>query len=310
MPLISAAALLLDEVARVGSIRRAAERLNTSASAVNRQILNLEADYGMPLFERLPRGVRLTAAGETLVAEVRRWRHDEERAKQHLQELQGLRRGHVFVGLTECVAFSFMAKVMGRVHQRHPGMTFDLTMAGTDEISTRLIAKTIDVGIAFNMPRRPDIHFVRTWDAPLGLVVSSDHPLAGLASVNITDCVGYTLILPDFSLAFRTLVENALSRAGIRSVAVITTNSTLLMKKLLVDTDHVALLGKIDVFEEVAAGTLRFLPLSGAGRSESLSVCVYQPGSSAMADTVAQAFCEEIGIEGTPAGTAREYAGR
>jgi DNA-binding transcriptional LysR family regulator len=264
MPLISPAALLLDEVARVGSIRRAAERLNTSASAVNRQILNLEADYGVPLFERLPRGVRLTAAGETLVAEVRRWRRDEERAIQHLQQLRGLRRGHVSIALVEAIAFSFLPRIMQRAHERYPGMTFDLTMAGTEDIIGRLMAKTADVGVAFNMPRRPDIRFIRTWDEPLGLVVARDHPLAERASVYITDCVGYTLILPDYSLAFRTLVENALSKAAIRSVAMITTNSTLLMKKLLANSGHVALLGKLDVIEELAAGTLRFLPLSGS----------------------------------------------
>jgi hypothetical protein len=64
MPLLSQAARLVDEVARNGSIRRAAARVNASPSAVNRQILNLEAELGVALFERLPNGMRLTAAGD------------------------------------------------------------------------------------------------------------------------------------------------------------------------------------------------------------------------------------------------------
>src|SRR4051812_35299240 len=53
----------VDAVARCGSIRKAAEALNVASSALNRQILDLEADLGSPLFERLPRGVRVTSAG-------------------------------------------------------------------------------------------------------------------------------------------------------------------------------------------------------------------------------------------------------
>ena len=61
----------LDEVVRSGSIRKAAERLNVAASAINRQVLTLERELGGPLFERLPRRMRLTAMGELLILHVR-----------------------------------------------------------------------------------------------------------------------------------------------------------------------------------------------------------------------------------------------
>ncbi len=56
------------EVARAGSIRKAAGVLNVAASALNRQILNLEAQLGSPLFDRLPGGMRLTVAGNSCCA--------------------------------------------------------------------------------------------------------------------------------------------------------------------------------------------------------------------------------------------------
>ena len=62
--------LILDTVARAGSIRKAAERLRIASTALNRTILNVEKDLGTPLFERLARGVRLTAAGEVLIANL------------------------------------------------------------------------------------------------------------------------------------------------------------------------------------------------------------------------------------------------
>src|SRR5258708_4355534 len=80
VPLISPAASWLVVVAKVGSIRRAAAQLNVSASAVDRQILKLEAEYGAQLFERLPRGLRPTVAGGVLVAEIERWQQEHDRA--------------------------------------------------------------------------------------------------------------------------------------------------------------------------------------------------------------------------------------
>lgn len=62
----------LDAMARTGSIGKAAEKLHVASTALNRKILELEQEIGTPLFERLPRGVGLTAAGELLVAAVRR----------------------------------------------------------------------------------------------------------------------------------------------------------------------------------------------------------------------------------------------
>ncbi len=65
--LVPASLRYIDQVARSGSIQKAAKELNVAASAIDRQILLLEQDMGVELFERLPRGMRLTAAGDALV---------------------------------------------------------------------------------------------------------------------------------------------------------------------------------------------------------------------------------------------------
>src|SRR6202165_35778 len=83
----------VDEVARTGSIRKAADHLNVTASAVNRRIMDLEEELGAQLFERRPRGVRLTAAGEVLVHYLREQDGEVERMKSQIEDLKGLRRG-------------------------------------------------------------------------------------------------------------------------------------------------------------------------------------------------------------------------
>ena len=83
----------VDEVARTGSIRKAADQLNVTASAVNRRIMDLEDELGTLIFERRPRGVRLTAAGEVFVSYLRQQDGDVDRMRSQIAESKGLRRG-------------------------------------------------------------------------------------------------------------------------------------------------------------------------------------------------------------------------
>ena len=69
----------VDQVARSGSVQGAAKELHGAASAVNRQVLGLERELGVPLFERLPRAMRPTYSGDAIATLARRWRDDERR---------------------------------------------------------------------------------------------------------------------------------------------------------------------------------------------------------------------------------------
>ena len=85
----------IEAVMRAGSIRKAAEDLNITGSALNRRIQNFEADFGAQIFERLPRGMRLNPAGELLIQHFRAQRSDLRRIQSLVNDLNGERRGHV-----------------------------------------------------------------------------------------------------------------------------------------------------------------------------------------------------------------------
>ncbi|WP_158814653.1 LysR family transcriptional regulator [Methylocapsa sp. S129] len=275
MPLISPAALLVDEVARFGSIRRAAERLNASASAVNRQILNLEAELGAPLFERMPRGVRLTAAGEVVVDDVRRWRRELERATGRIRELKGLQRGHVAIGVMECFVAGVLPRTIGALQRRHPGVTVEVFIGGTEQILERLAAQTIDVALCFNPPTRPHVTAMLKLSARPGLVASCDHPVAQKKSIRLSDCARYSFVMPDRSLGLRRVADDALRRAGIEPLAVVATNSTSLIKALISEGGHLAILSYMDVLAEVEAGRLSFVSIEDIRLpAEELLLCV------------------------------------
>ncbi|EQD34685.1 transcriptional regulator, LysR family, partial [mine drainage metagenome] len=119
--MLERAAHYFDEVGRRGSIRKAAERLHIAPSAVDRQILQLEARIGAPLFERLPKGLRMTAAGELLLETIRRWKREYEVLQAQIRDLQGLCSGEVSIALVEG-ATEFMTDTLRQFRTRYPGI--------------------------------------------------------------------------------------------------------------------------------------------------------------------------------------------
>lgn len=298
MALISMAATLIDEVARFGSIRKAAERLNISPSALNRRILNLEAEYGVQLFERLPRGMRLTSAGELLVADIRRWRIDQERSKVRLQEMQGLRRGHVAIGLMECLAGSFACSFFKLIQKQYPGLTLELFLGGTTQNVDLLVSGQLDIAICFNVPTRPEINKLLSVDVMAGIVVAPGHALADRSSVHLSDCLAYPFILPDFSLATRSLIDRAMSAISAQSVPSVVTNSTRLMKQLVADENHLTFLGMVDLLDELGEGSLRYVPLAaGQLPRDGLSLIVRNTHCETPATTAVSNLLKEMLLE-------------
>ena len=108
-----------DEVARRGSIRKAADALHLTAAAVHQQIRNLEEQVGVPLFDRLPRGMQLTLAGEIVIAAVRRGQRDFDALTQ-VEDLRALRRGHVNLAVPASTAERLVPDAILAAMQRYP----------------------------------------------------------------------------------------------------------------------------------------------------------------------------------------------
>ena len=109
----------LDEVARLGSIRKAASRLNVASSAINRQILALESEIGTPIFERMPRRLRLTATGEVLIAHVRDTLKSHQRVAAQIEAFKGLTRGEVTIATMNGLAAGPLPRFLTGVLDRH-----------------------------------------------------------------------------------------------------------------------------------------------------------------------------------------------
>jgi DNA-binding transcriptional LysR family regulator len=220
----------VDAVARYGSIRKAASALHIVSSALNRRILDLEEELGAPLFERLPRGVRPTAAGELYLAYVRRSIRELEQVGAQIEGLRRLLRGRVRLAVAESVTGHMLPTAIARFQSQHPNVTFHVRIDGPQGISEALATDEVDLVLTHDPVERPQISVIASVHQPFCALVAPDHPLATRTSVRLRDCVAYPISMPDTSLAARALIDGALAQASFKLEPALVSNSVELTK--------------------------------------------------------------------------------
>ena len=204
------------EVARVGSIRKAAEHLNLTPSAMNRRIQDLETEVGTPLFERRPRGVKLTTAGEMFVRYARSQIADADRMKSQVEDLRGLRRGPVQIACSQALALDYIASRVAGFQKKHPKVTFDLKVMDHERALPALAAYEVDLALVYRPAMWPSLRVIASIPQRLSVIVRADHPLAGKKTVRLSDCAEYPAALPDRTLGGRQILDEVTTRRELR----------------------------------------------------------------------------------------------
>jgi DNA-binding transcriptional LysR family regulator len=217
-------------VARHGSIRKAAAALHIVSSALNRRILDLEEEMGAPLFERLPRGVRPTAAGELYLAYVRRSIRELEQVGAQIEGLQRLLRGRVRLAVAESVTGYMLPTAIARFQAQHPNVTFHVRIDGPKGIAEALASDDADLILTHDPLERPQISVIASVHQPFCALVAPDHPLAECTSLRLRDCAAYPIAMPDTTLAARALIDRAIVRASFKLEPALVSNSVELTK--------------------------------------------------------------------------------
>lgn len=262
------------EVARQGSIRRAADRLNVAASAVNRQILNLEAQVGLPLFERLPRGMLITEAGSILLATLRRFEQDSAVAISQMDALRGLQRGHVSFGSLLYLSDDYIPRIIAKLRSMYPGISYSVFFGNSEEIASRVVDSKLDIGICWDPPPSSPVRRKVSKKVPLGVAVPPNHPIAARKELRLRDLFEYPVLFPDKGTDYRAILDRINVGIG-RSIApIIETTSMSMMRRLALAGVGVALVSRAAVISDLRAGKLVLRPLSDPG-SQSLTLSLF-----------------------------------
>ena len=278
----------LDTVARAGSIRKAAEQLHVAATALNRKIKETEDSLGTPLFERLPRGVRLTAAGEVLVAAVRRSMADVKAAVSHIEHLRGVVRGTVRIGCAESVGTDLIPASIAHYQLAHPAVQFHMASGVTAQLITSLLQDTVDLILVHDPQPSDQIKIIASVRQPLCAMVRPGHPLASQAVLRLTDCQKYPVALGNQSFGSRHLIDAIVARSSISLQVVLEASTVQSLKEFTRQTDAVSFQYQIGMRREVQRGELVAIPL--VDRSLSLTRLVLAARAGRMMPIASQSF--------------------
>jgi DNA-binding transcriptional LysR family regulator len=230
----------VDEVARTGSIRKAADHLNVTASAVNRRIVDLEDELGTQLFERRPRGVRLTSAGELFVDYLRRQSGDTERMRSQLEDLKGMRRGTVRIACSQALALDFLPRQVVEFRKRYPLVSFDVRVFDHEQAMTALATYEVDLVLAFRPPFLANFQPLMALEQRLVAVMSANHPLASKRTVRLRDCAEYPVALAERSIGGRQLLDEVSARSRINFQIVAESNSFEMLRSLVLQANVIS----------------------------------------------------------------------
>jgi DNA-binding transcriptional LysR family regulator len=223
----------VDEVARSGSIRKAAEQLNVTSSAVNRHVLDLEEELGAPLFERRPRGVRLTAAGEVFVNFLRQHNGDVERMKSQIEDLKGLRRGTVRIACSQALALEFLPREVAAFRKQFSSVSFDVKVLDHEKAMVALADYDVDLLLVFRPAYLANFQPLMTLGQRLVAIMHARHPLAEKQTLRLRDCTRYPVAVPMRGFGGRELLDEFCARTGLRFQIAAESNSFEFLRSLV-----------------------------------------------------------------------------
>ncbi|MBT9386276.1 LysR family transcriptional regulator [Pseudooceanicola sp. CBS1P-1] len=184
-------------VAETGTVSGAAQALAISQSAVTEAIRELEADLGLPLFTRHPRGLEITQKGHQFLRHVNAILASVSDARQALSEEGAPLTGRLHVGVTSLVAGYVLSDILARFRRSNPQVEVTALEDSGDYLEHLLVGGELDVAVMVtsNMRDRMALHSEIIDTSPYQLWLPNGHPLATRPSVSIEDLAEEPMIM-------------------------------------------------------------------------------------------------------------------
>jgi DNA-binding transcriptional LysR family regulator len=252
---------LFHAVAQAGSISGGAATARVSQPAVSKQIAELEDALGVRLLERLPRGCRLTEAGQILADYAYRWRSLENDAARAIEEYRGLKRGRLAVGASLTIGGYLLPVVIAEFHSRFPDVELQLEIANTERIQRSLLEGTIELGLTEGPLESEELESTVFFQDELVAIAPVGHPLLKKGRVTVREIRREPFILREEGSGTRAVVERALRRHGLKIKPLLSLASPEAIKNAVVAGMGIAIVSRLIVALELRAGSLGIIPM-------------------------------------------------
>jgi len=195
------------EVAKTGNMTRAAEALHLTPPAVSMQVKELEAQVGLPLFDRQGRSVQLSTAGEYFLVHAKRLLAALKEADDAMARLKRVEHGRLTIGMVNTAKY-FVPHMLARFHEEHPGVEVRLQLAANrEELVALMNAGEADLAIMGRPPKELATRAEAFAPHPLVFVAPAGHPLTTTAQAPAEVLTRYPLIAREAGSGTRAAME-------------------------------------------------------------------------------------------------------
>ncbi len=280
------------EVAKLGSVRKAAEKLAITPSSLNRRIQAFEYEIGGQIFERNARGLRLNPAGELAVHAFKKHLADVEELKARIEDLKGNRRGRVAIKASQALLPHFLPKQVLKYQKQFPGVDFSIGVADLIEAEQALVDYDVDLAILFSALPTESFKTIAKVEQSVFAIMAPGHPLADSEKLSLSQCVEFPLALHDssFSVGQHLGAQAHSSRLSLKPV--IKSNSFILLQNYIMNSNAVGFEIEIGLGESDLSGLVK-RPLT-LNKLNKISVQLIQLRGRTLSVAAAK-FAEQIG---------------
>lgn len=256
--------LLMVALAEEGNIHRAAQVLNMTQPAASKLLKDLEDVLEVPLFERLPRGMRPTWYGETMIRHARVALASLNQAHDEMEALKAGRFGQVSVGAITAPGLVLLPPAVALVKQEHPSLRVAVQIETSDVLMERLTHGKLDMLVArlFAQHDKTDLRYEVLAEEPVSAITRPGHPLLNVAHLSLRDVVSAGWITSPQGSVLRHRFDLMFQEEGLEPpVNVIETSALLFITKMLQQSDMIGVIAT-DVARYYAShGIVSILPI-------------------------------------------------
>jgi len=279
------------QIADCGSITRAAGNLGVAQPALSRQLRAMEEELGTPLLVRLPRGVRLTAAGRQFLDHCRRALRELDRGREELRANRDSPRGQVILGVSPTLGPLLVPGVVERVRRQCPQVALKIVEHFSTLLFDGLLTGRIDVALLTNPSVTRALRFTPLISEPI-VVLAAPQPRDARRFYTLAELSKTPVIVTE---AIRAIVDDQIGRYGARLNVDFEVNAVEAIGQLLLRSVGPAVMPVSTFHAEIASGRVMAFPIADVNVQRSLMLAhPVERRLSAATDEISQIVTMEM----------------
>jgi DNA-binding transcriptional LysR family regulator len=249
-------------VAARGNISAAARELHLTQPAVSMQLKELESSCGLPLYERVGRGIQLTEAGRDLAAAASSVLETLRATQEQLDALRGLRTGVLRLAVVSTAKY-FAPSILSSFSREYPGIAVQLVVGNREEVVEKLASSECDLAIMGRPPAETPTEGCQFAEHPLVIIARPDHRLAGRRGLALSALAGESFLIREPGSGTRAAMEDYFRANDLDYRVAMEASSNETIKQAVIAGMGLSFISAHTVSLEVATGHLAVLDVKG-----------------------------------------------